>query len=213
MATSRFVTLPDTCLTDAQRRALLVLLGAALALLLVSWLMPPENVAYWVVLVLAPLVFAWAGYKAGGTEALRRVDRALSGTARARRPVWPPQHPSALSPDALQALEQAVLPVLIGQFSTALTRAPVPSVQPGRALLEAARATLRQPAPQAGEGTAGLLLHWMPRLIETTAQGRRDVGEACTLLLEAMQGKPDPAMAERLKALLSTPYRRKGGGA
>jgi hypothetical protein len=212
MSTARFSSSPDTWLSDAQRRLLLVLLGASLALLLVAWLVPPNNWLYWAVLIAAPAGASCVGYMLGAAPAMRRLDRLLLGRLGATPAAggWVPHHPSQLSAEARQALERAVAPALVGQLSLALRQASPGLVQPGKAVLHAARAILGQPQP--ADTAVGLLAAHLPALILAVEKNQRTAAAACTLVAAALEGQPDPALDEKLAKLLAPPA-RKGGRA
>jgi hypothetical protein len=196
---------PDsaTWMSDAQRRLLLALLGGAAATGLVGWLMPPSDVVYWVVLALATLAGIGLGWIGGASAPGRKLDRALLGRFGVPAPAWLPSHPAALEAEAREALERAVVPVLLGLLTQATRKTPV-----AEGLLATARDIMRQPQPPARE--VGLLATWLPRILEALERSYRGVAEACTLLQSALRDNKDAGTAARLEVLLGAPARRKG---
>jgi hypothetical protein len=193
-----------TWMSDAQRKLLLALLGGALATGLVAWLMPPSGIGYWVVLALGGVAGIALGWLLGGTAPGRRLDRLLLGRFGTPAPAWVPSHPDAMEPPAREALERAVVPVLLGLLHGASRQGPTEA----EALLATARNIMRQPEPPARE--VGLLVTWLPRILEAVERKRRDVAGACALLQAALRGQEDADMAARLEALLAVPLQRKG---
>lgn len=195
-----------TWMSTAQRRLLLALLGGAAALGGVSQVVPPAGALYWAALATAGTAGPALGWLVGGTAAGRRLDRLLLGRIGPPAPDWAPAHPAALELATREALERAVVPVLLGQLQEAgrLSAAPAAAEE----LLAMARGILGQPAPPPRE--VALLVTGLPPIVAAAARKDRDVTAACTLLQAALRSRvEEPDLVAQLEALLVMPALRR----
>lgn len=194
-----------TWMSTAQRRLLLALLGGAAALGLVGQAVPPAGAPYWLALAAAGTAGPALGWLLGGTALGRRLDRLLLGRLGPPAPAWAPAHPAALEPAAREALERAVVPVLLGQLQEAAPRSTAPAAV--EALLAMAREILAQPQPPARE--VALLVAGLPPLVAGAARKDRDVTAACALLQAALRSRvEEPDLVAQLEKLLALPRPR-----
>jgi hypothetical protein len=194
-----------TWMSTAQRRLLLALLCGAAALGLVSQAVPPAGALYWAALAGAGTVGPGLGWLLGSTAAGRRLDRLLLGRIGPPAAAWAPAHPAALEPATREALERAVLPVLMGQLQEAGRLSTAPAAV--EALLVMARDILRQPAPPARE--ISLLVAGLPPIVAAAARKDRDVTAASALLQAALRSRvEEPDLTAQLEALLTMPASR-----
>ncbi|MBR0681384.1 hypothetical protein GXW74_12885 [Roseomonas eburnea] len=159
----RHASLPDaapTVLENGQRRAVLVMYGAGLAMLAVGLLVPPAGALYWVALLVAPVLGGGLGGLLSGSFGRRLDAWLLSGGAVAQRPAGR----APLAEPARAALQAAMVPAMLADLGRAAEAWPAREKDAARALLAAALG----PAAMARE-TREALGRDLPRVIASLA--------------------------------------------
>ncbi len=169
---------------DWQRRVVLMLLFSGIGFAAVGALVTPRGAAYWLALSAVPIVAALAGFMLGGARGRALEGRIVVGDTPKEAPRL--TAPEALPPPLRDALQAAVLPVLLAELAAAAER-----MAPRQRMVALALAGTGVP-----EGEArGALARDLPRLIGALAAGDAAATDA----------------AEDLSRRLAHPAQHRGG--
>ncbi|MBR0661777.1 hypothetical protein [Neoroseomonas oryzicola] len=147
---------------DWQRRVVLVLLLAGVALAAVGALVPPRGGLYWLAVIVAPLLGGGLGLVLAGGPGRALEARLMASDAPKEAPR--PPTPAALPPPLRAALQTAILPVLLAELAGAAARMAPRERAAALALVEAGATAPEGEARQA-------LARDLPGLIAALAAG------------------------------------------
>lgn len=147
---------------DWQRRVVLVLLFAGVALAIVGASVPPRGGLYWLAVLVAPLLGGGLGLVLAGGPGRTLETRLIASDAPPAAPA--PPAPAALPPPQRLALQTAVLPLLLSELARAADRMAPRERAAALALVEAGATAPESEARQA-------LARDLPGLITGLAAG------------------------------------------